>query len=287
MAQKNTVLMPMITILAIFWFFSAYAANQESSYLIFEGTTLKANLKDESFKNIFQKLQKETGIWFSVSKAELDAKVSVRFENLSIEKGLRRILHAMNYSFLFDQNNNVIGVFVFGKANRNRRATDWAELNDQMARAIMAGDTAAAVEFLSQGADVNAKGKYSGWTPLMLAAKKGNTELVKLLLSHGADINARSGVRNRTAIMEAARNRNVETVKALLTANTDIDAADWEGYTVLMFAAISGQSAIVDELVTYGADVNVKNKTGHSALVMASGYPDVYKKLEAAGAEQW
>jgi hypothetical protein len=31
----------------------------------------------------------------------------------------------------------------------------------------------------------------------------------------------------------------------------------------------------------------VKNKTGHSALVMASGYPDVYKKLEAAGAEQW
>ena len=286
MVQKKPVLMPLITVLVVIWSFTVYAANEETSYLIFEGTTFKANLKDEPIKNIFQKLQKETGIRFTVSEAELDATVSVRFENLSIEKGLRRILHSMNYSFIFDQNSNLIGVFVFGKANREGKAADRAELNDQMARAIMEGDTAAAVESLSQGADVNAKGKYSGWTPLILAAKKGNTELVKLLLSHGADINAKSGTRNRTAIMEAARNRNVETVKALLMANTDIDAADWEGNTVLMFAAISGQSAIVDELVAYGADVNVKNKTGHSALVMASGYPDVYKKLKAAGAEE-
>ena len=285
MIQKNTVFMPLITILVVFCYFIAYAANDRRNTLVFEGATFTAHLQEASLTNVFQKLYKETGIWFRVPESGLEEKVSVQFDNLSIEEGLRRVLHTMNYSFLFDQDNNLIGVFVFGKANRKRNAPDWAALNEQMAKAIMDGDKTAVVEFLAKGADVNAKGTYSGWTPLILAAKKGHTELVKFLLSKGADVNAKSSVRNRTALMEAARYRNVETVKALLTSDIDVDAVDWEDYTVLMFAAVSGQSAIVDDLITYGADVKLKNKTGYSALMMASGYPDVYNKLKAAGAE--
>ena len=172
-------------------------------------------------------------------------------------------------------------VFLLGS-----KATYPSDINEKMVKAAMEGDTAAVVESLAKGADVNAKGRYSGWTPLILAAKRGETELVNFLLSYGADVNEKSDVRNRTAIMEAARNRKVETVKALLTADPDIDAVDWEGYTVLMFAAVSGQSDIVDVLLTHGADVNVKNKVGSSALTMASGYPNVLKKLKAAGAEE-
>jgi hypothetical protein len=284
--QKDTVFMPLITILVIFCYSIVYAANEESNTLVFQRATFTANLEEESLKNVFEKLQKETGIWVRVPESELDERVSVQFENLAIEEGLRRILHTMNYSFLFDQDNNLIGAFVFGKANRNRNATDRANLNEQMIKAIMDGNTAAVVEFLSNGADVNAIGRYSGWTPLILAAKKGDTELVKFLLTHGADVNVKSSVRNRTAIMEATRNRNVETVKALLIADADVNAVDWEGYTVLMFAAVSGQRAIVEVLLTHGADVNLKNKTDSSALMMASGYPDVYEKLKAAGAQE-
>jgi hypothetical protein len=286
MIQKNTVFMPLITILVIFCYSIVYAANEESSTLDFHGATFTADLKQASLKNVFQKLQEESGIWFKGPESGLDERVSVQFENLSLEEGLRRVLHTMNYSFIFDQENKLIGAFVFGKANRKGKPAGRADLNEQMVTAIMAGDTAAVVVFLAKGADVNAKGRYSGWTPLILAAKKGDPELVKFQLSHGADVNLKSSVRNRTAIMEATRNRNVETVKALLTADTDIDAVDWEGYTVLMFAAVSGQSAILEDLLTYGADVNMKNKTDNTALMMASGYPDVYKKLKAAGAEK-
>jgi len=84
--------------------------------------------------------------------------------------------------------------------------------------------------------------------------------------------------------MESARNRKVETVKALLAENPDMDAVDWEGYTVLMFAAVSGQLDIVNALIAHEADVNVKNKVGSSALMMASGYPNVVKILKEAGA---
>lgn len=103
------------------------------------------------------------------------------------------------------------------------------------------------------------------------------------MLSYGADVNLESGVRGQTAIMEAARNQKVESVKALLSADPDLDAVDWEGYTVLIFAAVSAQRDIVEVLLTHGADVNVKNKIGSSALMMASGtriFSENSKKLE-------
>lgn len=101
----------------------------------------------------------------------------------------------MNYSFLFDQDNNLIGAFVFGKTSRQIKATDPSDLNERMLKAAMAGNTAAVVELVAKGADVNAKGKYSDWTPLILASKKGEIELVNYLLTYGADVNVESGVR--------------------------------------------------------------------------------------------
>ena len=286
MFQKTAIFSALAAILVIFYYPIVFGGSEESNTLVFHGKTFTAILEDASLKTVLEKFQKETGIWFKIPESELNERVSVQFANLSIQEGLKRILRTMNYSFLFDQDNNLMGTFIFGKVNRIRKATYPPDINEKMVKAAMEGDTAAVVELLAKGADVNAKGRYSGWTPLILAARRGETELVNFLLSYGADVNEKSDVRNRTAIMEAARNRKVETVKALLTADPDIDAVDWEGYTVLMFAAVSGQSDIVDVLLSHGADVSVKNKVGSSALTMASGYPNVFKKLKAAGAEE-
>lgn len=254
--------------------------------LDFEGATFTAILEQEPLRNVIEKVRNETGIWVRAPGSLLDERVSVQFENLSIRQGLKRILRTMNYSFLFDQDYNLIGVFVFAKANRIGKALYSTELNEQMVTAAFEGNTAAVMALLAKGADVNAEGTYSGWTPLMLAARKGDTELVNFLIAQGADVNAKSSVRSRTALMEAVRNRKVETVKTLLTANPDVDASDWEGYTALMFVAVSGQLDIVNALIAHGADVNAKNKVGSSALMMASGYPDVVKILKESGAGQ-
>lgn len=282
---KKTIVFPAFTIIwLIFCFPFGTSMGAQNSSIDFQGSNITASLKETPLKNIIEEFQKEKGIWFKSPKSLLDERVSVEFENLSIREGLKRILRTMNYSFLFDKDNNIIGIFVFGKANRVRKTTDSDELNEKIVKAAMEGDTTAVNTFLAKGADVNAKGKYAGWTPLILAAKKGNTELVDFLLAHGADVNAKSNPRCRTALMEAVRNRKVETVKILLGANPDVNAVDWEGYTALMFAAISGQLDVVHELLTYGADEYVKNKTGSSALMMASGYPDIVKMLKKGGA---
>ena len=256
----------------------------ENFSLNFQESSCSAFLEEAPLRIVVETVLEETGIWIRVPESLLDERVSVQFENLSILEGLKRIFRKMNYSFLLDQHNNLIGAFVFAKADRIDTAIYSAELNEQMVSAAFEGNTAAVVELLSQGADVNAEGEYSGWTPLMLAARKGNTQLVSLLIARGADLNAKSRVRSRTALMEAARNRNIDTLKVLLAANPEVDAVDWEGYTVLMFAAVSGQLDIVNALIAQDADVNVKNKVGSSALMMASGYPKVQKILQAAGA---
>ena len=286
MVKKTTVFPALTIIWVISYFLFSVPAGAENISMYFQEANITASLEEAPLKNIFEKVQKETGIWFRAPESLLDERVSVQFENLSIQEGLKRILRTMNHSFLFDQDNNLIGVFIFGKANRIRKATYSDELNEQIVKAAMEGGTAAVNALLAKGADVNAKGNYSGWTPLILAAIKGNTELVNFLLAHDADVNAKSSPRSRTALMEAVRNRKVEAVKVLLGANPDVDAVDWEGYTALMFATISGQVDVVHVLLAYGADENVKNKTGSSALMMASGYPDVVKILKKGGARE-
>ena len=52
------------------------------------------------------------------------------------------------------------------------------------------------------------------------------------------------------------------------------------------FEGIAVQRDIVKVLLDHGAEVNVKNKVGSSALMMASGYPTVFNKLKDAGAEE-
>lgn len=107
----------------------------------------------------------------------------MQFENLSVKEGLRLILRTMNYSLLFGRDNNLIGAFVFGKANRKSKEALPADLNERMLNAAMKGDTATVDSLVAKGADVNAKGQYSGWTALILASKKGEVGLVNLLLS--------------------------------------------------------------------------------------------------------
>ncbi len=219
MAKKITVLQALTAIWVISCCLMSAFARAENISLNFQESTFTAILEEATLKNVIEKVRKETGIWIRAPESLLDERVSVQFENLSIQRGLKRILRTMNYSFLFDQDNNLIGAFIFAKAHRIGGAIYSAELNEQMVTAAFEGNSAAVMSLLTKGADVNAEGKYSGWTPLMLAARKGDTKLVSLLIVHGADLNAKSRVRSRTALMEAARNRKIETVQALMMAS--------------------------------------------------------------------
>lgn len=102
-------------------------------------------------------------------------------------------------------------------------------------------------------------------SPLMLAALRGQLDLVKKLVAHDADIN-KSGW---TPLHYAATGGHVPVIEYLLDNSAYIDAESPNGTTPLMMAAMYGSPEAVKHLIQAGADLHVLNGAGLSALDFA------------------
>lgn len=77
---------------------------------------------------------------------------------------------------------------------------------------------------LAAGADVNGRQELRGFSSLMKAASKSTVQMVRLLIEAGADVNARDKI-GMTALMIAARRGDQEIVKELLASGADAQIA--------------------------------------------------------------
>jgi len=121
-----------------------------------------------------------------------------------------------------------------------------------------------------------------GTTPLMRAARAGDSAVMRLLLQAGADpkLTTKDG---NTALMFAAgvgyRDKNtrgseseaLEALKVTMELGLDINQANTRGETALHGAAGRGADSIVQFLVDHGAKLDAKTKPGHTPLDVAMG----------------
>lgn len=145
---------------------------------------------------------------------------------------------------------------------------------------------------IEAGANVNTCERWDGQTALMMAVKAGKVEIVRALVKAGADVNA-SDRENDTVLMHAVEFIQQEEVEEereeggklktkqidkaeilrLLTqegnAKIDTEARDPSGKTALMLAIEKGEVAIVETLISAGADVNARDDQGTPALILA------------------
>jgi ankyrin repeat protein len=130
----------------------------------------------------------------------------------------------------------------------------------------------------------------AGTTPLLRAAKAGDTPVVKLLLERGANPKAvtRNGVNGlMMAANVAAREEDrtgrgktqkdaIETITLMLAAGVDVNAADTLGRTAVHGAALWGLTDVVRFLHKSGATLDVEDKRRftplEAALGMAGGF---------------
>ena len=73
-----------------------------------------------------------------------------------------------------------------------------------------------------------------------------------------------------TVLMRAALDGNTERVKELIDHGANINQKDDDGRTALMFAVINMHYETMKVLLEYGADVNAKSKQGGTALMAAA-----------------
>lgn len=151
-------------------------------------------------------------------------------------------------------------------------------------------------QLLAKGADVNAQSDDG--SALMMAVRRGQTEIVKLLLARGAQVDARHRLGDSALIMSARRSipemnppsgqslpPPASDVMSLLLANhADPNFIGHWRQTALMEA---NTAAKVKLLLTHGAQVNVRDEMGKTALVHAvnRGDVEVVEALLQAGAD--
>ena len=136
------------------------------------------------------------------------------------------------------------------------------------------GDLASTKRLLAYGDDVNHKGELHS-TPLMQAARSGDVESVKLLLDNHADMEAADDS-GRTALnwslfmYKLSRLPSYTAIcKLLIDRGTKLDHRDRQGRTYLMSALDIGNAEIARAIIAHGADVNLADSNGHTALMYA------------------
>ncbi|MCJ1384321.1 hypothetical protein MMC17_007437 [Xylographa soralifera] len=120
------------------------------------------------------------------------------------------------------------------------------------------------------------------------AAEKGHGDVVTFLLDMGADIEAKDDENNDTPLMRASRFGHVNVAEILLKRGASIDGGRTDGETILPSAAWFENTGIVNLLLQYGADVDVRlQRNGATSLNEAArhGHEAMVQCLLQGGAD--
>lgn len=107
----------------------------------------------------------------------------------------------------------------------------------------------------------------NGFSPLILACYKGNTEVAKFIINKKVTIDYVSD--EGTALMAAVVRGKNELVKLLLENNANPNLTNLNGTTALMYATQFKNSELVKLLLHYKANKLVKDNDGKTAFEIA------------------
>jgi ankyrin repeat protein len=138
-----------------------------------------------------------------------------------------------------------------------------------------AGYTQLAIEHRVMGLN-----PYPGATPFLLAAMAGDVEVMRVLAEHGADprlasndgttpLMVAAGLGRYLAESRVTEVRALAAVKLALELGGEINAVNDSGNAALHGAAQTKENSIVKLLADNGADLNLRNKRGQTALMIA------------------
>lgn len=100
-----------------------------------------------------------------------------------------------------------------------------------------------------------------GGSPLAIAVKRESKELIECLLHYGADINFSDPetMMDVLPLMAACENENIAMMKYLIDLGAEVNRVGGNGKSILEVAVLNGNSEIVEMLLEFGANIDIKS----------------------------
>lgn len=148
----------------------------------------------------------------------------------------------------------IIGIFLsFSVASAQEKAKSIFDI-------ARTGTLAEVKDLMKQDPDIINKTNENGFSPLILACYRGNTEVAKFLMDNVKDINYKS--QEGTALAGLSVKYNKDLTAYLLSKNADPNIADSTGATPLFWAVKFGNKELIELLLKHKADKSRKDSMG-------------------------
>ena len=164
---------------------------------------------------------------------------------------------------------------VEGRCNGEHEKWD-AEFLDKRYTATFVAAAHGHVDVLScldqNGADVNTRSTDNNFTPLLTASYNGHVNAVTFLMEHGADMDLQDKEGN-TALHYALRRKFLDVAHKLLTLGANVNLQDKDSKTPLHHAIswrVLRRDTVLICLVKNGADINSRTNDNCTPLMIAS-----------------
>lgn len=152
---------------------------------------------------------------------------------------------------------SILAIVIFGCLFTKIQAQDIFE-------AARKGDTAMAEKLLTFNPDTLNKVNESGFSPLIIAAYRGQADMVSYLLHKGASVDYISP--EGTALMAACYKNDLEIAKVLIERDANVNLQSGDGSTALIFSVLNRNVELISLLLKYGANKTIRDSAGNTAL---------------------